>query len=168
MRWGIVVIALAGMAAVLPALPAALASLAAPASVSDSAGMGGGTVTVTRCVRGWLLVDWQCQGTFAYSDPMASDPTQRPRVFTNIVLANDPRHYDRGAHVGASLRAGTSRAYLWGFSYEVSVLMLVLGFVLCAVLAGALIIRPRRVSLWVSGGILAAGMACLSPAIAGL
>lgn len=168
MRWGIAVIALAGLIAVLPALPAALASVAAPASVSDSAGMGGGTVTVTRCFRGWLLVNWQCQGTFAYSDPMASDPTQLPHVFANVVLANDPHHYDRGAQVGASLRAGTNRAYLWGFSYEVSVLVLLLGFVLCAYLAAALIFRPRYVNLWVSGGILVFGMTCLSPTIAGL
>jgi hypothetical protein len=157
--------ALAALTAALPALPAAWASLAAPgAVVGSSASAGGGTVTVTRCSRGFLLASWHCQGTFAYSDPMA----QGSRVTVDVVLANDPRHYGRGARVGASLLAGTHRAYRWGGLYAAGVLVLVPGLVLCAFLAGMLLLTRRRVPVWLGGGVLALGIACLSPALAGL
>lgn len=159
------VLALAALAAALPALPAAWAGLAAPSAIlGQSASAGGGTVTVTRCTRGFLLANWECRGTFAYSDPIA----QGSHVTANAVLANDPDHYGRGAQVGVSLRAGTYRAYLWGGRYAAQVLALMLGLVLCALVAGVLLLTRRRVTMWLAGGVLALGLACLSPAVAGL
>jgi hypothetical protein len=164
-RWLVAAAALAAVAAAVPALPAVGASLAAPAAVLGSgASSGGGTVTVTRCSRGFLLASWQCRGTFAYSDPMA----QSSRVTTNVILANDPHHYGRGAQVGVSLRDRTHRAYLWGTSYATGVVMLLLGFIWCAFLACLLLLTRRRMSTWASGCILAAGIALMSPTIAGL
>ena len=163
-RWTVAAIALAALIAALPALPATWASLAAPGAVGGNAGAGGGTVTVTGCSRGFLLADWQCRGTFAYSDPIA----QGSGVTTDVVLANDPRHYRRGAQVGVSLRTGTHRAYLWGQSYEARILVLVLGLALCASLAAMLLLTRRRVNIWLTGGALILGIACLAPTIAGL
>ena len=156
-RWTVALLVLAALIAALPAVPAAWASLTAPGSVGDRASAGGGTVTVTGCSRGVLLADWQCRGTFAYADPIA----QGSHVTTNVVLANDPRRYGPGAQVGASLRPGTHRAYLWGQRYEAGVLVLLLGLVLCG-LAGLLL---TRVSTWLTAGQLAAGIACLGPTI---
>jgi hypothetical protein len=160
----VTVIALAALGLAFPAVSATWASLAAPASVTSSAASGSGTVTVTNCSRGVLLADWQCRGTFAYADPMA----QGWAITKNVALANDPRHYDRGAQVGVSLKAGTHRAYLWGDSYAAGVLKRLLGFVLCALLAGVLLVRPGRIRIWMSGAILILALACLSPTIADL
>jgi hypothetical protein len=157
----IAVIALSALCMAVPGVPATWASLAAPASIVTSAGGGSGTVTVTHCSRGLLLADWHCRGTFEYADPEA----QGWRITPNVVLANDTGHYIRGAQVGVSLKAGTHRAYLWGDSYAAGVLVLLLGFVLCAFLVGVLLLRSRRVRIWVSGGILVLGIACLSPTI---
>jgi hypothetical protein len=133
-------------------------------SVADSAGGGSGTVTMASCFRGLLLANWQCRGTFEYADPMA----QSSVVTANVVLANDPHHYDRGTQVGASLKTGTHSAYLWGDAHAAGVLVLLLGFVLCAVAGGVLLLTRRRASTWASGCILVLGIACLSPTIAGL
>jgi hypothetical protein len=141
-RWLVAVIALAALVMAVPAIPAMSASLAAMASVADSAGGGSGTVTVTSCSRGLLLANWQCHGTFDYADPEA----QSWVVTANVVLANDLHHYDRGTQVGASLKTGTHSAYLWGDAYAAGVLVLLLGFVLCALLGGVLLLTRRRVS----------------------
>ena len=156
-------IALAALAVALPALPATWASVTSPGAVTDGASAGGGTLTVTQCTRGFLLADWQCRGSFAYADPMA----QGPQVFRNVILANDARHYDRGAQVGASLQARTHRAYLWGTRYVAGIMLLVLGFSWCAFTACMLLLTRRRPGLLLAGGILVAGMACLYPTVAG-
>jgi hypothetical protein len=163
-RWLVAVIALAALILAVPAIPAMSASLAAMPSVTDSAGGGAGTVTVTSCSRGLLLANWQCRGTFEYADPMA----QSWVVTANVVLANDPRHYDRGTRVDASLRPGTHSAYLWGNSYAAEALVLLLGFVLCALAGGMLLLTRRRVSTWVTACVLFLGIACLTPTIGGL
>jgi hypothetical protein len=163
-RWMVAVIALAALGMAVPAVPATWASLAAWGSVADTASGGGGTVAVKNCSRGLLVANWHCQGTFEYSDP----EEQGWRITRNVVLANDPSHYVRGAQVGASLKTGTHRAYLWGNSYAAGVLVRLLGFFVLCALAVVLLWRPRRVRTWVSGGILILGIACLSPTIADL
>lgn len=132
--------------------------------MTDHASAGGGTLTVMGCTRGFLLADWQCRGTFAYADPMA----QGSQVFRNVVLANDPRYYNRGAQVGASLRARTHRAYLWGTAYVAGVMVLVLGLVWCAFAAWMLLLTRRRPSMLPISVVLVVGMACLYPTVAGL
>jgi hypothetical protein len=93
---------------------------------------------------------------------------QGAQVTKNVVLANDPRRYRRGAQVGVSLRPGTHRAYLWGGMYEAGIVVLLLGLALCAVLACLLLLTRRRVSGWLTAGALVLGIACLSPTIAAL
>jgi hypothetical protein len=158
-RWVLVVIALIGVVAVVPAVPAAWASLRAPAVVEGKTG-GSGSVTVTQCSRGFLVLDWQCRGTYSGADPAANGFS----VTTNVVLANDPAHHDTGDEVSATLQPGTRRAYLGGGVYFAGVVLLLFGIAVCLSAAGVLLLR-RRAGLWVMAGLLAAGFASLSPTV---
>jgi hypothetical protein len=161
-RWArsaLAVIALIGVMAIVPAIPAASASIRASAVVEGKVG-GIGSVTVTECSRGFLVVDWQCRGTFSYTDT----PADGSGVVTNVVLANDPTHHDTGDEVSAVLRPGTRRAYLWGGVYFASVVLLLFGIAAC-LSAAAVLFLWRRAGLWIMVALIAAGFASLSPTV---
>lgn len=149
------VIALGAVVAVVPALPYAWASARAQTAVTGDAPSG--YVMVTGCTRAFLPADWHCQGSYAYADPMANGDG----VTTNIALANDPRHHNRGEQVSAVLQPGTRSAYLWGGAYSARLFLLALGLVLCLCAAG-LLLAWRRPRLLIMVAFVAVGAVCLA------
>jgi hypothetical protein len=159
LRWALAAIALVGVVAVVPAIPAAWASIRASAVVEGKVA-GNGSVTVTQCSRGFLVIDWQCRGTYSYTDPTADGSG----VITNVVLANDPTHHDTGDQVSATLQPGTHRAYLSGGVYFAGVVLLLFG-IAASLLAAGMLLLWRRAGLWIMVALLAAGLASLSPTL---
>jgi hypothetical protein len=163
-RWVRWVLAGAGvlvLTVTVPAVPGGWAAITASGSVMTSASMGGGAVTVTGCSPAVLPLTWHCQGTFAYADPMA----QGSQITRSVVLANDPHRYPRGAQVGASLRPGTHRAYLWGDFYFTEIFLMWLGLALTVAGIAALVLVRRRAAVWAAAGILVIGIVCLLPVL---
>jgi hypothetical protein len=141
----------------LPSFPAAWRGLANLSAIGDAAPGG---VVVKQCVRGELVLDWTCHGTWTANDPMA-DPVGPKEV----TLMNNARFLSKGSDLGfVYVKPGTHEGFNAGAMVQVKTVTLWLG-VLCLLTTLILLIATRRSRvLWPSVVALTLGSALITSA----
>lgn len=142
-----VVVALVGF---VPLAPAAWHGLWHLSTIGDH-GARAGKLTVFRCVRGPLVLDWQCSGSWSVNDLEA----QRQPPVAHMSLMNDTRYHAAGSRVDALYLPGKpSDGYLWGRYMQGITVVFWVGAAFC-LLALALAVsgwrRRRRRLVWGAG-----------------
>lgn len=124
----VLVLTVVALLFVLPSLPAAWAGLTHFSDLNEAQG----SVVVSHCERGALLVNWTCSGTWSANDPMAT-----PINDFQAVVVNNPRLLPKGTNLGYVTAVPPSHdVYLagGGMKEKVAVLWIAVVLLVCSLI----------------------------------